>query len=162
MGKRNPNDFAWLLATALGIVGAVGLTVVLTNPEWRVNLLGVDWVQAARDKDPRTRLQAVEALAWRSHDDKKAHPALVEATRDENAHIRLVATRALRGKEAIPALIERLGDENEFVVEAAASNLYEIGRPALSGLVQALQHNEARVRAGAAYALGFKPSGGKG
>lgn len=84
---------------------------------------------------------------------------LLEALKDEDADVRLVAVmhvqgRGLRGQECVPALIRALKDPHAGVRHEAAESLCWIGKPAVQALCEALLDPDPHVRAGAALALG--------
>jgi len=104
------------------------------------------------------RAIAVYLLGWC---DASAVPALVEALRDQDEHVRWMAAIALcqlgpEAREALPALIGALKDEDELVRAQSASALGQLredpGRvvPALTG---ALRDTDECVRQAAAEAL---------
>ncbi len=87
---------------------------------------------------------------------QRAAPALARALSSENPETRRWATYCLArigpaADSAIPALVGMLRDESPDCVQAAGWALAHIQPTALTG---ALQHDDARVREGAARALG--------
>jgi HEAT repeat protein len=90
---------------------------------------------ALGDADPGVRLVAVQLLAKLGAD---AALTLVEAARDEDAHVRRKVMEALGrcGQQAIvvDALAQALADADAHVRMAAATSLREIGAPARTAI----------------------------
>jgi len=104
--------------------------------------------------DLRVRPEAVEALG---RIGKPAVPALVTVLKGNDRVARLGAVQALSrigpsAAEATPALIALLGDPD--VRLEAVRTLGLIGKPAVPGLVKALDDGDEDVRRGAALTLG--------
>lgn len=56
--------------------------------------------------------------------------------------------------DKVDELIKNLGDEDPHMRYSLACRLKEIGKPAVTKLIDALKHRDVDVRSGAAYALG--------
>nr|WP_303716348.1 HEAT repeat domain-containing protein [Methanoculleus marisnigri] len=164
-------DVRWMAAVALGDIGeaeAIPALMEALNDEdtyvrSRVALtLGAigeaargDLIAALHDGNERVRWGA--ALALGSIGGEEAATALINALHDPDGDVRQRAAGALAdiGEPAVPPLLAALRtDEEEFRQEAIAA-LGLVGRPAVASLVAALRgHDDWRVRAGAARALG--------
>ncbi|MCY3934566.1 MAG: HEAT repeat domain-containing protein [Chloroflexi bacterium] len=102
-----------------------------------------------------TRQSVVTMLGERR--EPRAIPALLEALKDENGHVRWAAVRALSAiedEQAVPALLAALRDEEITVIDAAAEGLGRFGKAAQAGLIRALRERRPAVRGAAAEALG--------
>jgi HEAT repeat protein len=139
----------WSTSTVVGI--ALGLFVVL--------LVVVLWLiaepQSARlhDANPAIRAAAIRRLSrdWQIGE-------LIQALRDENADVRMLAAQHLEGNgpqvaEKALALVHVLADEQPNVRREAAWSLGSLGWAAWPALQDALHDDNPRVRAGAALAL---------
>ena len=137
-------------------------------------------VEALKHEDAQVRAGVGGALATMAARDTTgigvAVPALIATLRDPETPVRSLAADALgrlQAVAAVPALFEILRDEDERVQKSAVDALSRIGEgaaPALikvlttvsgaidtemvQGLIGALKHEEAQVRAGAAITLG--------
>ncbi len=101
------------------------------------------------------RRDAVAALAHR--DARVALPLLKQALDDEDPYVRIAAVRALgafKTREALQLLLVALADEEVLVCDAAADMLRQIGRPAIPGLIGALEAESVEMRAAAVEVLG--------
>jgi len=88
-------------------------------------------------------------------------PTLLEATKNADVNVRIVAIRALGrlgkndGNLVLPALTKALTSEDKSVREAAAYALCELGSAGVPALVDALKNNhDSTVKRIAAYGLG--------
>jgi hypothetical protein len=111
-------------------------------------------VASVRDENPAGRVEAIRAMGW--HGDANV---FIEALRDENADVRLLAAEHLGGGDftdgrQTAALIAALKDPHAGVRRAAAESLCSIGPASAPALIKALTDPDRRVRAGAALALG--------
>jgi HEAT repeat protein len=89
------------------------------------------WLEALKDKNPRVRQRAVEALGNVGKADPAAIPALIGALQDPNPTIRgKVALALLKSgrdaEEAVPALTQLLQDKDAKVRLYAAKALEKI------------------------------------
>ncbi len=106
----------------------------------------------------RARSKAIWVLGYMGDD---ATPALIDAMKNDQVDIRVVAIRAIiemgeKGQRAVPALVRALGDAEEDVRESAANALSRVGskaRAAVPALVVALGDSVWSVRREAANAL---------
>ncbi|PKL61184.1 MAG: PBS lyase [Methanomicrobiales archaeon HGW-Methanomicrobiales-2] len=169
--KSESVDVRWMAAVALGDIGeaeAIPALMEALNDEdtyvrSRVALaLGAigeaareGLIAALNDRNERVRWGA--ALALGSIGGEEAATALIGALHDPDGDVRQRAADALAdiGEPAVPLLLAALRtDEEEFRQEVIAA-LGLVGRPAVAPLVAALRgHDDWRVRAGAARALG--------
>jgi HEAT repeat protein len=99
--------------------------------------------EALRDT-PAVRLAAREALGSVG---KEAVPFLVQALKDKDDVIRLLAVQGLgrlgpEAKTAIPALIEALKDRHRIVSDIAWNTLRQLGDEAVPSLLEALADKE--------------------
>jgi HEAT repeat protein len=117
-------------------------------------------VEALKNRDPRIRREAAEALGEKK---RAALPALSKALNDEDVEVRRVAASSLEriGQEAapaVPALTKALRDVDGQVRQNATSALSIIGPPARTAVPQLVECMEKdplpSVRQGAAAALG--------
>jgi HEAT repeat protein len=94
----------------------------------------------------------------------KATTALVAAAADPDPDVRAAALHALgecRAREAVTPLLFALGDASPYLARIATDALIQIGKPALSGLIHALEadaHAQVRTNAARALALIGDPS----
>jgi vesicle coat complex subunit len=89
------------------------------------------WLEALKNKNPRVRQKAVEALGNVGKADPAAIPALIGALQDPNPTIRGKAALALLksgpdAQDAIPALTQLLEDKDAKVRLYAAKALEKI------------------------------------
>ncbi|MBM4320175.1 MAG: HEAT repeat domain-containing protein, partial [Deltaproteobacteria bacterium] len=129
----------WDGCLALGRAGVAALLFALAEP------------------DGALRAGAAAALGRSEALPPAAVDGLLAALADPVAPVRAAAARALGQQNvlgALPPLLERLADDDAAVGEAAVEALGQLGRKASAGLVQALGHDRAAVRRGAALALG--------
>ncbi len=109
----------------------------LTSPDWE------------------ERRDAVASLSRR--DVRVAIPLLRKALDDEDPYVRIAAVRALgafKTSEALQLLLVALADEEVLVCDAVAEVLRQIGRPAIPGLIGALEAESVEMRAAALEVLG--------
>jgi HEAT repeat protein len=146
------------------LIGALASRVmgVSTNAQQALVAIGpraIPTLIASLEKIPeRARRRAVWVLGYLGDE---ATPALIEAIKNDQADVRVVAIRAIiemgeKGERAIPALVGALGDRDEDVRESAALALSRIGtkaRSAASALKAALRDSDWTVRREAAGAL---------
>lgn len=118
---------------------------------------------ASGKDDPSVRLQAVTLLKELGPEARDAVPALVEALKDDDLHVRTVAAATLEPlapkeatTEVIPNLMALL-PAHDAASAAAARTLSRFGpeaRPAIPALLEMLKAKDARVRLNAARTLG--------
>jgi HEAT repeat protein len=106
------------------------------------------------DANPAVRAEAIRAMGW--HGDANV---FIEALRDKNADVRLLAAEHLGGGDftdgrQTAALIAALRDPHAGVRRAAAESLCSIGPASGPALIKALTDPDPQVRAAAALALG--------
>lgn len=87
-----------------------------------------------------------------------ALPELIKSLNNDRSHVRSAAAKAIgwigpAAGEAITPLTGRLGDGDADVRNQAAEALGRIGPDALPAVTEALRHEQAMVRAGAALAI---------
>lgn len=139
MGKRGAAWAVVLLALALGAAAVLSARRDTANA-------------AAMLQDPSP---AVRVAAIRDSHERLPDHLLIEALKDADADVRLVAAQRLRGQDetTIRALIASLGDRHAGVRREAAESLCLIGAPAVPLLCEALKSPDPHVRAEAAVAL---------
>ena len=111
-------------------------------------------LKALQDEDWFVRRGAAEALG--ATRNAAAVPGLIRALKDSDSDVRWVAARALGAigdASAVPALLEALHDRDQLVPEAAAWALWQIGKPSVPGLIEAMRDASADVRGAAVEAL---------
>lgn len=119
-----------------------------------------EWVAQTGHYIPELRREAVKAIAALGPGASSAVPALVRATRDENAEVRFWAVEALRkigaaaARESGPALTVVLADDIRPNQEAARRALESLGPEALPVVLPALRSPDAWVRGNAAEVIG--------
>jgi HEAT repeat protein len=140
MGKRGATAVAILLALALGAAGVI----------WASRRGTAGAATRLKDPNPAARVAAIRDSGKRIPDH-----LLVEALKDADADVRLVAAEHLRGQDetSVRALIAALGDPHAGVRRQAAESLCRIGAPAVPQLCEALKDADPHVRAEAAIAL---------
>jgi HEAT repeat protein len=140
MGNRGATWAAVLLVLALGAAGAL----------WASRRGAADPAAKLQDPNPAVRVAAIRDSPGALSDD-----LLIAALKDEDADVRLVAARRLRGqgKKSVRALIAALGDPHAGARRQAAESLCWIGAPAVPQLCGALKDADPHVRAEAALAL---------
>jgi HEAT repeat protein len=136
-----------ILILVLIIVGA-GFGAVIVNVPQGGSAASV------RDENPAVRAAAIRAMGW--HGDANL---LIEALRDENADVRLLAAEHLgergpQGERRAAALVEALKDPHAGVRRVVAESLCSIGPESALALIKAVTDPDPQVRAGAALALG--------
>ena len=135
------------LALVLILVGA-GFGAVIVNVPRGGSAASV------RDENPAVRATAIRAMGW--YGDANL---LIEALRDENADVRLLAAQHLggegpQGERRAAALVDALKDPHAGVRRVAAESLCSIGSESAPALIKALTDPDPRMRAGAALSLG--------
>lgn len=126
-----------------------------------------EWVAQTEHYIPELRREAVKAIAALGPGAVTAVPALVRATRDENAEVRYWAVEGLRkigapaAREGGPALTIVLADDIRPNQEVARRALEAMGPEALPVVLPALKSPDAWVRGNAAEVSGMI-AGGKG
>jgi HEAT repeat protein len=136
---------------ALHRVGQQGFANDGTWRDEAVELLA----KALEHEDWTVRYKAADVL--REIHDAKAVPPLVRALQDECQPVRLAAAQALGAigdPASVAPLIAALGDRDSGVRYTAAEALGAVGQPAIAALQEASRATAARVRLGAALALG--------
>lgn len=112
-------------------------------------------VGALKDRDREIRLHVVTALGEIAN--PRAVIPLTKVLSDPNKRMRRKAVWGLgqiKDRDAIPALIGMLGDTDGVTRNNASDALAEIGRPALSKLIDVLDDKNWHVRLFACKALG--------
>ncbi len=82
---------------------------------------------------------------------------LIEQLKDKDVYARrnaAVRLGKIKDKRAVPALIEALKDKDGGVLREATLSLEKIRKPAVLALIEKLKDEDARMRVGAAEALG--------
>jgi hypothetical protein len=110
-------------------------------------------IGAARGSDPGTLSDILDALVGLGD---AAVPALLEALRDEDHRVHVVASIALGkiGKPAVLPLVRALRERDGATRVKIADILADIGDPAVLGIVAALRDPDEEVRVLSAFALG--------
>jgi HEAT repeat protein len=136
------------------------LVLLVAGARWVARLGAANTAARLKDPSPAVRVAAIRDSQERIPDD-----LLIEALKDEDADVRLVAARYLHGRNdsSIRALLDALRDKHAGVRRQAAESLCEIGAPAVPRLCEALNDPDPRVCAGAALALSdvAGPKGGR-
>jgi len=117
---------------------------------------GHPFIVALSDADWRLRKCAADALG-KLKDTQAVEPLSEVLLKDGDADVRASAAWALGeigDAKAIETLIKALNDDDRGVREKAVAALGKMGKDAFEPLVQALSAKKARVRKGAALALG--------
>lgn len=89
---------------------------------------------------------------------KKNAGLLIEALKSEKDQIKPTLGKLLgdlMDPKSVQPLIDLLNDQSSATGKAAGAALGKIGKPAVKLLIEALKHDGWKVRAGAAWALGF-------
>jgi HEAT repeat protein len=125
-----------------------------------------EWVAQSQHYIPELRREAVKAIAALGPGAVSAVPALVRATRDENAEVRFWAIEGLRkigppARESGAALTVVLADDIRPNQEAARRALEAIGPGVLPVVLPALSSPDAWVRGNAAEVVGAIGGGRK-
>lgn len=124
-----------------------------------------EWVAQTEHYIPELRREAVKAIAALGPGAVSAVPALVRATRDENAEVRFWAVEGLRkigapaAREGGPALTVVLADDVRPNQEAARRALEAMGPEALPVVLPSLKSPDAWVRGNAAEVAGMIAAG---
>ena len=106
------------------------------------------------DRSPNVRAAALETL--RTVDSGEALRSALRLVDDPNAHVRAHACRtacAIGRASAARFVVPLLGDRSWAVRDAAVSALVSVGKGVVPTMVEALEHREEAVRAGAALVL---------
>lgn len=108
-----------------------------------------------RDRDGRVRLAAVNLLAGRRPLLEGMAPKLeaLLAAEDDGVSRHAAFLLGRIGPGAIPRLLDSLRDEKSRIDQVAEA-MAQVGKPAIGPLTEAIKAPEARVRRGAALALG--------
>lgn len=112
--------------------------------------------RALDDDDGWVRSKAARALGWVG--DRRATGSLIKALEDEESFVRSAAAESLgelADPKAIPSLIELLADHHGGAWVQAALALGKTGVAAVAPVVDALDHEDPKMRQGAVRALGF-------
>lgn len=150
------------LAQAAGSPDAAVRTTVVRL--WREHRLGkVPWfVEAARDRDPEVRREAVAGLV-----SLDAATELAALASDHDALVRLAVARGIAtmaANQPVPiaqaALIRLAGDDDVRVKAAATEGLgaVDLDSPTTEVLLEALRHSRWEVRKAGALALRAAPA----
>ena len=118
-----------------------------------------EWVAQTEHYIPELRREAVKAIAALGPGAVSAVPALIRATRDENAEVRYWAVEGLRkigppAREAAAALTVVLADDIRPNQEAARRAIETIGASGLPVVMPLLKSPDAWVRGNAAEVVG--------
>jgi HEAT repeat protein len=110
--------------------------------------------------DKYVRRNAVWGLGRLAAHARPVVPDICRALKDEDPRTASGAAQALGAMgpaagEAVPALAEAMRGTNIVLCRMAAKALSQIGRPALSTLIQHLRHHDPFVRGEAAVGLGW-------
>jgi HEAT repeat protein len=111
--------------------------------------------KAVHDPDPVIRMDAVRKAGKTGHED-----LLIEALHDDDPDIRYVAVWGLGGdgsEKKVRALLELFKDDHSYVWEQALETLRYLPGKARQIIYKGTEDEDARVRAGAAYALAYFP-----
>jgi HEAT repeat protein len=143
VGPRQGPTYRTAGVRALGIIGPPAQAAVPTLSD------------LLHGKEPQLAWESSTALG---RIGPAAVPALVSALNTSNTIVRQMAVHALGqvgpgAEPAVPELIQMLSDLNSNLRDAAAASLHGIGPGAVPLLVRALEHENSRVRIGAAKAL---------
>jgi HEAT repeat protein len=139
-------------------LGAERDPFVRENITWALVRMGdaavAPLIDLAKDENPRARHGAVHALS--KIRDPRGADTFIAALRDVDLSVVTKAAFALGESAhvaAIPALVELLGREERELQATLMLAFENFGRAALQPLIQALAHDEWRVREQAASAL---------
>ena len=105
------------------------------------------------------RFYAVRALGEIGEPAKDAVPAVIEALKDEESWVRLWAAVTLYRIDksnlnmALSVLMKALRDNDRYIRNRAGNALWEIGKPAVPAVIEALRSANSEVRSHAAKAL---------
>jgi HEAT repeat protein len=140
----------WPVARALGILGSAAKT---PDPDVTAALVGV-----LKEGDARLRVHAVKALWEMNRQVRLTIPLLQPTLRDPDELVRLTALEVLGDMGSEPPVLgllrEAFKDKALPVLVAATEAAARIGSEAVPLLIEALRHENPRVRAAAAEALG--------
>lgn len=114
------------------------------------DIVGSKLLEQLQSREPKIRLQALDALAGMQFAPQEVIPPVVEALEDPDWRIRAEALRALgfiKAKQALPQIIKAMGDPNETVRTSATYAIGNIGpdaKAAIPNLLAQLQTLTAR------------------
>jgi HEAT repeat protein len=128
------------VGVVLGVLASLGVLAWLSSRPPRT------WTFPPNDQRPVAKVAALRAGAPQS--------VAMEALRDDDPDVRLVAVQHLGGPARVQTLIDTLRDNHAGVRRQAAESLSAMGTAAAPALVEALRDQDPRVRAEAAFALG--------
>ncbi len=138
---------AVVVTTILAAVGGGVLVIVLRSKHVNVDA-------ELHDPNPAVRAAAVRRLTVDSDRDR-----LLLSLKDDDSDVRQLSAMSLGAKPAAEsstaALIEALKDRHAGVRRTAAESLGQLWPATEKALTDALTNSNPRVRAGAAYALGW-------
>jgi hypothetical protein len=142
--------------TLLRVLAVIAAAAVLGVYVWTTRPHKLSY--SLHDPNPAYRAAAVRALNPQGNEED-----LVEALKDEDRDIRLIALEKLGGKGIAKAkiFVSLLEDERPSVRQEAAWRLAAVGPDAWPTIEKALLHESPTVRAGAALAISI-PYGFKG
>jgi HEAT repeat protein len=108
------------------------------------------WIQLARDDDPKVRLRAVQHLGLGPF-NKAAVPTLRKALKDNDRDVRLAAVEALgeignEAEEAVDDIRDLFKTEDFKTCSLLCRTLGHLGPNAIPGLMAALKHQDREVR----------------
>jgi HEAT repeat protein len=120
------------------------------EPEHDGKLLS-EWVKQIKSDDPKSRYQALNALAQMGPRARTATPAVLDVVKDRDPIVRAVAVRCLpnigRDSPAVAtALVHALFDEDDYVRKGAFNGCTSLAPEALGPLLEALKHKDVAVR----------------
>ncbi len=149
MADHRPNK-GWLVFFGVSLFLALAY---VGYGRWRHSQLN----KALRDPDPVVRIDAVRKAGKEGYAD-----LLVKAMKDDDPDIRCVAAGSLRSvgshdAEQVRALLEASNDEHKYVREKALDTLRYLPARARKYIYKAVDEQDPRFRAGAAYALVYVP-----
>jgi HEAT repeat protein len=135
------------LVASVALIGGVFLVILLRSPH-------VDVDADLRDPNPAVRAAAVRRLTVDTDRDR-----LLSSLKDDNSDVRQLSAMALGERPAAAsstaALIEALKDRHAGVRRTAGESLGALWPATEKALTDGLTDSNPRVRAGAAYALGW-------
>jgi len=142
-----------VVAITLVLAGIAGAIFLMVDRPSRIDV-------ELRDPNPAVRAAAIRCLDVNSDPDR-----LLPLLKDDDPDVRLLCAMRLGGRGAkdaetlAPALVDVLKDRHAGVRRAAAETLGGLWTSTEKVLTDALTDSDARVRAGAAFALSWAPDG---